>query len=70
MLNDDVSPYYRDYIMNCSAHGYRSLHITLYDNIAKCFIELQLRTKEMDDYAEIGPANHLGYEKRQDNENE
>ena len=68
MLNDDVSPYYRDYIMNCSAHGYRSLHITLYDNIAKCFIELQLRTKEMDDYAEIGPANHLGYEKRQDNE--
>ena len=27
---------------------------------------MQLRTKEMDDYAEIGPANHLGYEKRQE----
>ncbi len=30
--------------------------------------EVQLRTKEMDDYAEIGPANHLGYEKRQEKE--
>ena len=29
---------------------------------------MQLRTKEMDDIAEIGPANHLGYEKRQENE--
>ena len=28
----------------------------------------QLRTKAMDDNAEIGPANHLGYEKRQENE--
>lgn len=25
-------------------------------------------TKTMDDIAEIGPANHLGYEKRQENE--
>ena len=29
---------------------------------------MQLRTKEMDDMAEIGPANHLGYEKRQEEE--
>ena len=29
---------------------------------------MQLRTKDMDDYAEIGPANHLGYEKRQQEE--
>ena len=26
-------------------------------------MEVQLRTKTMDDIAEIGPANHLGYEK-------
>ena len=32
---------------------------------AKCYMEMQLRTKEMDDIAEIGSANHLGYEKRQ-----
>ena len=29
---------------------------------------MQLRTKKMDDNAEIGPANHLGYEKRQEKE--
>ncbi|MDR3602588.1 MAG: guanosine polyphosphate pyrophosphohydrolase, partial [Desulfosporosinus sp.] len=34
----------------------------------RCYVEVQLRTKEMDDFAEIGPANHLGYEKRQESE--
>lgn len=65
-LPEIVRPYYRDYISTPSANGYQSLHITLYDNIARCYIEVQLRTKEMDDHAEIGPANHLGYEKRQE----
>ena len=68
LLLDDVSPYYRDYIANATPYGYQSLHITLYDNLARCFIEVQIRTKQMDDYAEIGPANHLGYEKRQESE--
>lgn len=67
-LKESVSPYYRDYIANPSPYGYRSLHITFYDSRARCYIEVQLRTKGMDDYAEIGPANHLGYEKRQENE--
>lgn len=67
-LNPELRPYYRDYIQNPNSMGYQSLHITLYDIIARCFIEVQLRTKEMDDYAEIGPANHLGYEKRQERE--
>jgi len=68
LLKAGVSPYYRDYIANSQSSGYRSLHITLYDNIARCYVEVQLRTKEMDDFAEIGPANHLGYEKRQESE--
>ena len=63
-----VCPYYRDYISDEGEYGYRSLHITFYDDTAKCFMEVQLRTKAMDDNAEIGPANHLGYEKRQENE--
>lgn len=67
-LKESIRPYYRDYVENPSAYGYQSLHVTLYDNIARCHIEVQLRTKEMDDYAEIGPANHLGYEKRQETE--
>lgn len=66
LMNDEVAPYYKDYIMNENPRGYRSLHITFYDNNARSYIEVQLRTKEMDDYAEIGPANHLGYEKLQE----
>lgn len=68
LLTDEVRPLYRDYIVNASVNGYRSLHITFYDNIANCFMEMQLRTKAMDDIAEIGEANHLGYEKRQEYE--
>ena len=67
-LNDDVKKYYKDYVANPSKFGYQSLHITLYDKLSKYHIEVQIRTKEMDDYSEIGPANHLGYEKRQENE--
>ena len=44
------------------------LHITFFDDSAKCYMEVQLRTKQMDDIAEIGPANHLGYEKKQESE--
>lgn len=67
-LSKDLIPYYRDYIENPTPIGYQSLHITLYDNISRSYIEVQLRTKDMDDYAEIGAANHLGYEKRQEEE--
>ena len=64
-LSPAVQPYYRDYVASPKKLGYRSLHITFYDNIARCYIEMQLRTKQMDDNATIGPANHLGYEERQ-----
>lgn len=67
-LNPDYSAYFRDYIENPSNMGYRSLHMTLYDNVARSYIEVQLRTKEMDDCAEIGPANHLAYERMQEME--
>ena len=63
MLKESVRPYFKDYIINPSPYGYESLHITLYDNESRSYVEVQLRTKDMDDYAEIGPANHLGYEK-------
>ena len=68
LLDDSVKPYYRDYITGKSSDGYRSLHITFYDNSAGCYVEMQIRTKEMDDEAEIGAANHIAYEKRQQNE--
>ncbi|MBP5555700.1 MAG: guanosine polyphosphate pyrophosphohydrolase [Lachnospiraceae bacterium] len=64
-MNMQVRPFYRDYILNPSLPGYQSLHISFYDNLSRSDLEVQLRTKEMDDYAEIGLANHLGYEERQ-----
>ncbi|MDO4466579.1 MAG: guanosine polyphosphate pyrophosphohydrolase [Bacillota bacterium] len=67
-LHSKVRRYYRDYIENPSASGYRSLHITLYDQMSKSYLEIQLRTKSMDDFAEIGEANHLGYEQKQEME--
>ena len=55
LLSDAVRPYYRDYIAHVDPDGYRSLHITFFDNSAKCYMEMQLRTKRMDDIAEIPP---------------
>ncbi len=66
VLDESVRSYYRDYVYTPRLSGYRSMHITLYDNPARCFTEMQLRTKDMDDYAEIGEANHFGYEKSQE----
>ena len=68
LLNEDVKPYYRDYICGQTSYGYRSLHITFYDNSSRSYMEMQLRTKMMDDIAEIGTANHINYEKRQETE--
>lgn len=68
LLNEAVKPYYRDYISNGREGGYQSLHITFYDNCSRSYMEVQIRTKEMDDIAEIGAANHRGYEKKQEEE--
>lgn len=68
LLNDDVKSYYRDYICGNTSADYQSLHITFYDNSSRSYMEVQLRTKHMDDIAEIGVANHLSYEKRQEGE--
>ncbi len=67
LLDPAVRPYYRDYVTNSKGTGYRSLHITFFDNTSNSFMEVQLRTKDMDDFAEIGRANHENYEKLQEN---
>ena len=66
LLKDEVRPYYRDYISHNGVNEYQSLHITFYDNSSRSYVEVQLRTKEMDDVAEIGSANHRLYEKAQE----
>ena len=68
LMDEAVKPYYRDYISEKKDSDYQSLHITFYDNSSRSFLEVQIRTKDMDDVAEIGAANHLGYEKKQESE--
>lgn len=68
LMDETVKPYYRDYISEKKDSDYQSLHITFYDNSSRSFLEVQIRTKDMDDVAEIGTANHLGYEKKQESE--
>ena len=53
-LTENHRLYYRDYVLSPRPSGYQSLHITFYDNLTKCYTEVQLRTKDMDDFAEIG----------------
>lgn len=65
-LTENNKLFYRDYVHTPRSSGYRSLHVTFYDNFARCYTEVQLRTKDMDDLAEIGRANHFGYEKQQE----
>ncbi len=67
-IDEKVSQYYRDYVEKPNIVGYQSLHIAFFDITSRSDIEVQLRTKEMDDNAEIGDANHFGYEKRQQKE--
>ena len=38
-LAESVLPYYRDYVQTPRPSGYRSLHITLYDNQARCYMK-------------------------------
>ena len=64
-LTPQVRPYYQDYVAHPKESGYRSLHIAFFDEAASSYIEVQLRTHEMDNFAEIGTANHSQYEKEQ-----
>lgn len=64
-LPESVKPYYKDYVEYTSERGYQSLHIAFLDRVSDSIFEIQLRTKKMDDYAEIGQADHFSYEEGQ-----
>ena len=50
----------RDWISNPKPNGYESLHITV-KNKENSFLEVQIRTRRMDDMAENGLASHWSY---------
>ena len=68
LLSESVQFYVKDYIANPKKSGYRSLHLTFFDNVSRCQFEIQLRTKTMDDFAEIGVGDHETYENEQKSE--
>ena len=50
----------RDWLTNPKQNGYESLHITV-KNKEGAYLEVQIRTKRMDDIAENGFASHWSY---------
>lgn len=50
----------RDWITNPKPNGYESLHITVKNNRG-AYIEVQIRTRRMDEEAENGQASHWAY---------
>jgi len=50
---------FKDYIANPKPNGYKSLHSII--KVNKKQVEVQIRTQEMDDFAEEGPAAHWSY---------
>ena len=54
-----------DYISNPKPNGYRSIQTTLtWEN--KLTVEVQIRTKEMHEFNEFGPASHIAYKLSKD----
>ena len=51
---------YRDWLTNPKPNGYESLHITV-RNAQGNYIEVQIRSKRMDEIAESGLASHWSY---------
>lgn len=53
----------KDYIATPKANGYRSIHTTIFTGTGG-IVEIQIRTKEMDDQAENGIAAHFAYKEK------
>ena len=71
MITDEYSPAperLRDWLSNPKSNGYEALHTTVMGPQGK-WVEVQIRTKRMNDIAEKGLAAHWKYKEGTDSEN-
>ena len=59
----------RDWVSNPKANGYQALHTTLMSKAGK-WVEVQIRSRRMDDIAEYGFASHWKYKANEESEDE